>query len=185
MCDAQKCWCRASRGDTPASDSLRPGDTTLGHSPRQAVKWKNTSLISSWGSEARILGGQTCARPLKKNPYSKIRWTSFHGSSAAISEIWLDTSLKWEISCLWRSLRDLARWISVRYLRPATSLVVTHRSLVSMLTCSHQALSYGIGLNSVCGHGDKGRILVACRGRGDSRHGLMQRQPTSCRMYLV
>lgn len=134
MCDAQKCWCRASRGDTPASDSLRPGDTTLGHSPRQAVKWKNASLLSSWGPGAHILGGQTCARPLKKKPYSKIRWTSFHGSSAAISETWRDTSLKCMISCLWRSLRDLARRISVRYLQIATSLVVTHQSLVSMLT---------------------------------------------------
>ena len=85
---------------------------------------KKASLLSSCALGACILGGQTCARPLKKNPYSKIRWTSFHGSSAAISEIWLDTSLNWEISCFWRSFSDRARWMSVRYLQPAASPVM-------------------------------------------------------------
>ena len=90
---------------------------------------QNASLLSSCGPGPCILGGRTCARPLKKKPYSKIRCTSFHGSSAAISETWRDTSLKCKISCLWRSLMDLARWMSVRYLRPAASNTLIKWSL--------------------------------------------------------
>ena len=69
------------------------------------------------------MAAQTCARPLKMKLYSMVRRTSCHGSSAAIPEIWLGTALKCEISCLWRSLRDGACWMSAQYLGTAASIL--------------------------------------------------------------